>query len=78
MARSIFLLLIFSTVLYIYGALGCTEFRVRKEIRDLSPDELNRFHLAVKTLHNRSQGQTFSVWDMISKLHLANVPFAHG
>ncbi|KGG52309.1 hypothetical protein DI09_18p150 [Mitosporidium daphniae] len=43
---------------------ACAEIRVRKEIRDLSPDELSRLHAAIKTLNTRTAGQMRSTWDL--------------
>ena len=70
--------LVLSLTVLLSFAAACTDMRVRKEIRDLSPEELNRFHAAIKQLNTKAAGETYSKWDSMTKLHLSNVPSAHG
>eukprot|EP00051_Salpingoeca_urceolata_P017573 m.241086 g.241086 ORF g.241086 m.241086 type:complete len:2387 (+) comp18994_c0_seq2:73-7233(+) len=52
---------------------GCTtEPRTRKEVRDLTPDEVSAFTDAVVALH------ASGAWAQFTNIHLSHVPVAHG
>ena len=56
----------------------CPRIAVRKEIRDLTQNELGRFHNACLALNRRSSPSEITIWDRFARLHLSFVSVAHG
>lgn len=73
------LLLSTITLCFIIGIRAqCPRISIRKEIRDLSGDELFRLHRAILSLNRRASPSSLSIWDRFARLHLTSAIPAHG
>lgn len=79
MLRFLSSLVIFSllTTQTVHAQGTCGTLRVRREVRDLSPQEFDRYAAALRQL-NEKNGDGISEYDQLVRLHSSNAREAHG
>lgn len=70
--------IIFTTLLGLFTSQRCTSPMQRREIRDLSEQELNTFLRTFRALGRKNQRTGISVIDQYTRIHNDNVRYAHG